>query len=699
MNNLIEVLGIKEDNCINCHQCISVCPIKICSNGSGNVVKVINDLCIGCGRCIEACINSHGRADKSARYPIDDSIEFINDLSGTDMIALVAPSAQSNFKLKKLITALKNLGIKKVYDVSLGAEITVACYHDAIQTGKAKTPLIAQHCPAIVNYIEIRHPDLVEYLAPCGSPVYNIAVYAKSLHPGSRFVFFSPCLAKRREFQDSKAVDYNVTFQSLEKIFRERNIDLDLLEDSEFDNNIQAGLAVNISTPGGLKETYLHNYPDTPPSSIVRVEGQVVYDKYLSDLEEAIKNEQSKLPIIVDILNCERGCNLGPCSINLLKSIDDIEISVGERSQKAVKNKEANQELQNFLKSIITNMDFSYNRYRNFSYKNYIEFPNKDELEKIYLDMHKINVNDFRNCAACGYNSCYSMALAIFNGLNKVENCYLFQQKELLIEQNTLNKMIKESVKLNKQLQNEIKEKKQQEKLLIQNSKLAAMGESIGMIAHQWRQPLSSISTLTANLKVLIELDMCNSEQFSGLLDEINNHTQFLSQTINDFRHYFKPDNPKETALMSDIIESTLAIIGKPVEYKHITLNKNFSFTVPILTYPHQIMQALLNIIINAAEALSGRNVSEPRIIINGREKDGYQIVDIIDNAGGIPKEIIDSIFDPYFSTKEESIGTGLGLYMSKIIIEKHCGGELIVKNVEDGACFTIKLPLNSGAK
>jgi signal transduction histidine kinase/iron only hydrogenase large subunit-like protein len=694
MNNLIEVIGIKEKNCINCHQCISVCPVKVCSNGSGDVVTIASDLCIGCGRCIEACLKSHSRADKSARYPIDDSINFVNELPGSDMIALIAPSAQSNFNLKKLITALKTMGIKKVYDVSLGAEITVVCYHDAIKSGKAKTPLIAQHCPAIVKYIEIKHPDLLEYLAPCGSPVHNLAVYVKSLYPNSRLVFFSPCLAKKREFQDSKAVDYNVTFQSLQRIFKEINIDPDFMEESEFDSYISASMAVNFSTPGGLKEAYLYNYPDTPPSSIVRVEGQIVFDKYLTGLEEAIKTNQSNLPLIVDILNCERGCNLGPCSLNFQESIDNIEMTMGARSEKAVKDKKANRDLQEFLSNVITDIDFSYHHYRNLSYKNYIKIPNENELNKIYADMHKVEEKDFRNCAACGYNSCYSMASAIFNGLNKVENCHLFQEKELLIEQNILNKMVEESVKLNKQLQDEIKEKQQQEKLLIQNSKLAAMGESIEMIAHQWRQPLSSISTLAANLKVFIELDMYNSEQFNQLLDEINNHAQYLSNTINDFRRFFKPDNPKKVALMSDIIASTLAIIGKSLEYKNIILNKNLSFMSPILTYPKELMQVFLNIIKNAADALIEHNTLQPRIIINGWEKDGWQLAEIIDNGGGIPEEIIDRIFEPYFSTKEESIGTGLGLYMSKMIIEKHCGGELKVRNTENGACFTIRLPI-----
>lgn len=695
MVDFIEVIGINEENCINCHQCIAVCPVKVCSNGSGDVVKFNNHLCIGCGRCIEACIRSHGGAtEKSARIPIDDTPQFINDLADGDVIALVAPSANSNFILSQLITALKLLGVNAVYDASLGAELTVACYHEAIESGQAKLPLIAQSCPVVVKYIEINHPLLVEYLAPSGSPVHDIAVYVKSIHAKSRLAFISPCLAKRREFQDSKIIDYNVTYQSLIKVFQDRNINLDELEESNFDNVVSAGIAANFSAPGGLKECYLYKYPQTPASSITRVEGPIVYEKYLTDLENAIRAGRSDLPLMVDILNCEQGCNFGAGCINHHKSIDEVEKAIAVRSEEGIKDKAVNHERERFLQDALKNNDFAYHNYRDLSTNNDIKLPSDYELKKIYADMHKVDAKDYRNCAACGYNSCHHMAIAVFNGLNKVENCHLYQEKELLIEQDTLNKMIGESVKLNKQLQQEIAERKQQEQLLVQNSKLAAMGEMIGMIAHQWRQPLSSISTLAGNLKIFIDLDMYDSDQFVKLLDEINNHAQFLSKTINDFRHFFKPDNPQDIALLDNIINNTLGIIGKSLEYKNINLVKDYAFSTPILTYPNELMQVFLNILKNAADAIVSNGIVQPQIIILGCEKDGYQIVNIIDNAGGVPEEIIDKIFDPYFSTKGQATGTGLGLYMSRTIIEEHCKGELRATNQENGACFTIKLPM-----
>lgn len=443
MGNFVEVIGINEDNCINCHQCIAICPVKICSDGSGDVVKFNNDLCIGCGRCIEVCIKSHGGiVENSARFAIDDSPQFAKDLLEHEIIALVAPSAQSNFNLGKLITALKELGVKKVYDVSLGAEITVACYHDAIKNRSIKTPMISTTCPAVVKYIELNHPILIEHLAPIGSPVHNLAVYVRSLHPEAKLAFISPCLAKSREFQNSNIVNYNVIFSSLVRVFKERGIDLNMLPEGKFDNVVPAGIAANFSSPGGLKTSYLYHYPDTPASSIAQIAGPIVFDRYLESLENSIRQKGKHLPIIVDILSCAQGCNMGVGSIN--KAIDEMDYSVAIRSEQNLRDEEGIKQLKEFLMEVTQKHDFSYHYFKDLSARAQLKIPTETELSKIYANMHKYEPKDFRNCAACGYNSCYQMAISVFNGLNKAENCHLYQEKELRIEKQALSNVYNE---------------------------------------------------------------------------------------------------------------------------------------------------------------------------------------------------------------------------------------------------------------
>lgn len=439
---IIDVIGIREEFCTNCHQCIAVCPVKICSDGSGDVVKFNNNLCIGCGRCVEACVKSHGgSSDKSARYIIDDGSQFSKNIGKKEIYCLVAPSAQSNFNLKKLISALKLMGAKGVYDVSLGAEIAVASYHEAIQSGKAKLPMIANPCPAVVRYIELEHPALIEYLAPVGSPMHCLAVYIKSLHPQAELAFISPCLAKRREIRENDLVKYNVTFHSLMDIFKKKKIDLESLPDGQYDNSIGAGIATKFSSPGGLKDSYLFHYPETPASRISRIEGPIVFEQYLPDLEKAIRKGKTNLPLIVDVLSCEKGCNMGAGCINHRNSIDEIEYAVANRSEICTSSQDQNQELDLFLSDILSKKNFEFHNYKNRYEQTRLKIPTDEELQKIYIDMHKLEEKDFRNCAACGYNSCFFMAVAVFNGLNKAQNCHLYKEKELCLEQQAIQNL------------------------------------------------------------------------------------------------------------------------------------------------------------------------------------------------------------------------------------------------------------------
>ncbi|MDD4802934.1 MAG: sigma 54-interacting transcriptional regulator [Syntrophomonas sp.] len=440
MPNFTDIIRIKEENCTNCHQCITVCPIQICNNGIGDVVIFDSNLCIGCGRCVDECIKSHGGViENSARFFIDDSPQFLNNLPHKEMVALIAPSAASNFKLNKLITALKQLNIKHVYDVSLGAEITVALYHQTIENKAVKLPLISSPCPVIVKYIQLIYPELIGYLAPFGSPVHNLAVYVNSLHPEAELVFFSPCLEKTREIRNQTLIKYNVLYQSLHNILEAKGIDLDILPDGDFDNSVPAGIATNFSTPGGLKESYLHHYPSTPASSIARVEGSMVFDSYLPNLQESIKQEASQLPLIVDILSCENGCNSGLGCIN--KSIKEMEYVVAARSERSISDKTVNKKLDSFLVSVINTHNFKIPDYKDLSYLYHPKLPNESELQDIYINMLKFEEKDFRNCAACGYGSCYYMAVAIYNGLNKIQNCHLYQEKALRRDQQALQVM------------------------------------------------------------------------------------------------------------------------------------------------------------------------------------------------------------------------------------------------------------------
>jgi len=302
--NLPEIIKVDPDLCKNCFKCISVCPVKYCNIATGDYVEVDPDLCIGCGACLEAC-------NHNARYFIDDFEQFLNDLNSKKMVAIVAPAIAANFPYNylKLNGWLKSIGIEAVFDVSFGAELTVKSYIEYLKENHPDM-IIAQPCPAIVTYIEIYKPELLKYLAPAHSPMLHTIQMIKNFYPqykNHKIVVISPCIAKKREFDETGLGDYNVTFKKIEEYFKKNNINLNDFEEVDFDNE-PAERAVLFSSPGGLLKTAEREYPEI--SNLTRkIEGPDIIYKYLETLEIAIKEKAN--PLLIDCLNCEAGCNGG----------------------------------------------------------------------------------------------------------------------------------------------------------------------------------------------------------------------------------------------------------------------------------------------------------------------------------------------------------------------------------------------------
>ena len=263
------------------------------------------------------------------------------------------------------------------------------------------------------------------------------------------------------------------------------------------------------------------------------------------------------------------------------------------------------------------------------------------------------------------------------------------QIQKLVKEEKDLNETLEERVK------DEIIKQRTQEQILIQQSKLASMGEMIGNIAHQWRQPLNALGLVLQNIKFSYEMDELNDEFMNKSINKANTLTKAMSKTIDDFRNFFRPNKQKEKFILSNNINDTLYLIESTLEHYQIELVKNINLdSVLLYGFPNEFSQVLLNIVNNAKDAIIEQKIEMPKIEINSYIKEEYSYLEIKDNAGGIPLEIIDKIFEPYFTTKEEGKGTGIGLYMSKTIIENNMEGKIFVNNVDKGACFTIIMPI-----
>ncbi len=249
---------------------------------------------------------------------------------------------------------------------------------------------------------------------------------------------------------------------------------------------------------------------------------------------------------------------------------------------------------------------------------------------------------------------------------------------------------------LEKRIEQEIEKNTKQQVVLMHQSKLVQMGEMIENIAHQWRQPLAQINSSVLLIDMALEKYNNDDTTIEEKLTEIESLTAYMSKTIDDFKNFFNPDKQKTIFTIEDSIEKSLDIVKGSLSTHLITIDKNIDKNLQCHSYSDELQQVILTLLNNAIDAIITKSIKNPKISINAYLQKNNILIDIQDNALGIDNEILDKIFEPYFTTKHKTQGTGLGLYMAKMIIESGLEGTLDVENRLDGACFTIKLPQGS---
>ena len=227
---------------------------------------------------------------------------------------------------------------------------------------------------------------------------------------------------------------------------------------------------------------------------------------------------------------------------------------------------------------------------------------------------------------------------------------------------------------------------------LIQSAKMATTGELLAMIAHQWRQPLGTIGNQISNLQIRVVLKNAEPEYLSKELEAVQKNLKFLSMTIKDFREFLKPNKPIEQIEILEVIQRAEDLFQSALAKNGVKLVKQLEKTQPLWTCPNELQQVLMNLIQNAQDVLLENEIVQKQISIRLKQDGAQQVLELEDNGGGIPKGLEEQIFQPYFTTKSQLNGTGLGLYMSKLIVEQHLKGKISVHNSHQGACFTIRL-------
>jgi C4-dicarboxylate-specific signal transduction histidine kinase len=259
----------------------------------------------------------------------------------------------------------------------------------------------------------------------------------------------------------------------------------------------------------------------------------------------------------------------------------------------------------------------------------------------------------------------------------------LREKKERLEE---LNRTLEEKIR------EEVDKNREKDHLLILQSRQAAMGETIASIAHQWRQPLTAISLLVQDLGETYVYGEFTKEYLDTTIRNALNTIQHMSRTIDDFRDFFRRDKERQAFSLRNIVDRSLSFIETSLRYHNVSVEIDVDDELIVFGYPNEFSQVLLNIIGNAKDIFRERCTTDPVIRIHGFREKKKTVVTITDNGGGIPEDIIGRIFEPYFTTRKLENGTGIGLWMSKTIIEKNMGGKLTASNVEGGARFRIEV-------
>lgn len=420
---MAELIKNDLDKCVGCNRCIRVCPIE-----EANVafiedeqikVKVDNRKCIACGSCISTCRHH-------SRYFVDDTERFFSDLkTGIPISIFCAPAGRASLaQWQQVLALLRQMGVNKAYDVSLGADICTWAYIRYIQ--KYNPPsVISQPCPAIVDYILLHAHNLLPYLAPVHSPMLCTAIYMrKYMGIQDKIAAISPCIAKASEFEATgHLVAYNVTFLKLYKYIQNRKLSLPS-QGSGFDH-MDSALGSIYSMPGGLKENV--EFMLGKDLRIDKSEGQAVVYKALNAFG---KENKSNLPKVFDVLNCPEGCNLGTgCDHH--KTFFEVNSSMDKARQAATEGRSLayfEQLYRKFDQEL--NLDDFIRSYKPINVKT-IAVGQADIDGAFYrLGKHDELARTF-DCGACGSDTCHDMARKIAKGVNTPQNCIQKSHEEV----------------------------------------------------------------------------------------------------------------------------------------------------------------------------------------------------------------------------------------------------------------------------
>lgn len=524
-----EIIIVKPEKCVGCNACVRNCPAP-----EANITKMLEDgrfittvnpeKCITCGECVRTC--NHG-----ARDYIDDTRECMQRLSKEKLIILATPAIKTVFP-NHWIGILEWFRSKGciIYDVSFGADICTWAHLRAIESKKVGN-VITQPCAAIVKYIEIYQPKLLNNLAPIHSPIScGITYIKKYLRRTNPIAVLSPCIAKKTEFTETGLAEYNVTFNKLKEYFDSNGIRIPTNPDGEFEYHFddQQGQVGSVyPRPGGLRDNlWLHN----PDINITTSEG---VHKVYPELDMYAEMPEFKHPEVFDVLSCEFGCNVGPASgtnqtvFDVMATMREVEKEAKRRRKTGVFKQGEDKLFKKFDEELRVS-DFM----RTYKRLEPSALPSEKQLDAVFELMGKHTEADRHfDCHACGYKSCKDMATAICRGLNTPDNCIVHaksvlmaRHSELASQHEKLSEITTKCRQLSEQLRNNVKD--------IKNNM-----DTIGDSTNKTSERAHVVNDLLNNIITFCEsndtMDSDSVKQMIVILETTNKAFSALDENIN----------------------------------------------------------------------------------------------------------------------------------------------------------------------
>jgi iron only hydrogenase large subunit-like protein/nitrogen-specific signal transduction histidine kinase len=657
----LSLVSTIRERCRVCYTCVRECPAKAIRIAGGQA-EVIPSRCIGCGSCVLVCSQGAKR--------VLSSVEEVDRLlhSGARVAACVAPSFPAEIggrDARHLVGSLRKLGFSLVCEVAFGADLVARAYRELLAQRPGES-FIATACPAIVNFVERYHPDLMPHLAPIASPMLATARALRARYGAdTKIVFIGPCIAKKGEaatLTGPDRIEAVLTFRELRDMLETTGIAREDVTLSDFDPP-RAGMGGVFPLPRGSLQTAGID-EDLASSDVVSADGRSAFPEALQEFSAGQLNAH-----LLELLCCRGGCVMGAgMSVELPPFARRAQISQHVQSQRASFDRPAWSTEMEQLRDLPMVRGFQ-------PVSQTLPTASPDEIRKVMIEMGKFGPDDELNCGACGYDTCRAHAVAILRGLAEDEMCLPYTIERL---KKTVQKLDLSNTKLASTQQ-----------ALVQAEKLASMGQLAAGIAHEVNNPLGVVLLYAHLLLEASDPNSAQSKDVAMIVEQADRCKKIVSGLLNFARQNKVVLLPTKIA---DLVESSLHGVVTPPGIEVVVEHQDPSASADLDA--DQIRQVLTNLLTNAVAAMP----TGGRLTVRSAVTDEQVLFAVEDTGVGIPKENIKRVFDPFFTTKQMGRGTGLGLAVSYGIVKMHRGNIRLKSNADlsagpTGTTFTVTLP------